>query len=341
MILFGKKDTKTKQAQVVHLLLGSGLSLLSGILFTYIIGVLDSSQYLLEQMSIVLIELPFVVCYAVLVRKYDWLICCAYAFLGTAASFALIFPGNTVTPLVFLKISFMGIILGKYNWLSGSFLRRISAVAIPGIIIAFVFGLPIIINGVSPEIIEETKQDTLKIYQAFMSEDDALNAVENAMFFFNEIFKIGLAFYFLFTLILSWLSFLLANWVMGKIKESTEYVPPFYTFKLPFHVIWVLLAGGLLFVSGYKPSIPMASNILAVMAGLYGIQGLAIVTYHINGISIGRLPKVLFWLIFFMMIGFFSVFLIIVGIIDNWFNLRAFPYYISGGEEGNNNESNS
>jgi len=159
MILFGKKDTKTKQAQVIHLLLGSGLSLLSGILFTYIIGSLDSSQYLLEQMSIVLIELPFVVCYAVLVRKYDWLICCAYAFLGTAASFALIFPGNPVTPLVFLKISFMGIILGKYNWLSGSFLRRISAVAIPGIIIAFVFGLPIIINGVSPEIIEETKQE--------------------------------------------------------------------------------------------------------------------------------------------------------------------------------------
>ena len=308
MVLLGKKDTKTKQAQVVHLLLGSGLSLLSGILFTYIIGVLDSSQYLLEQMSIVLIELPFVVCYAVLVRKYDWLICCAYAFLGTAASFALIFPGNTVTPLVFLKISFMGIILGKYNWLSGSFLRRISAVAIPGIIIAFVFGLPIIINGVSPEIIEETKQDTLKIYQA---------------------------------LILSWLSFLLASWVMGKIKESAEYVPPFYTFKIPFHAIWVLLAGGLLFVSGYKPSIPMASNILAVMAGLYGIQGLAIVTYHINGISIGRLPKVLFWLIFFMMIGFFSVFLIIVGVLDNWFNLRSFTYYISGGEEGNNNESNS
>lgn len=331
----------THQAQLVRIMICSGLSIFLGVLFAFIIGDINAFQYLLEQMSILLIEVPFVVLYAILVRKHDWLMGLVYASLGTAASFAMSISEMSVTPVIFLKVALMGVILGKHNWLSGSFFRRLSAVAIPGIIIAFVFGLPVILYGVSPEIMEEIKQDTLKIYQVFMSGEDALNTAENAMFFFAGIFKIGLAVYFLFALILSWLSYIFAGWAMGKFKEDTEYVPPIYSFKLPFHAIWVLLMGAALFISGYEPVVLLASNILAVMAGLYGIQGLAIFTYHINGISMRRLPKIVFWVIFFLTIGFFGVFLIITGIIDNWFNLRSIQYYAEGGKEGNNNESNS
>ena len=335
------KTLITYQAQLVHIILGSGLSILLGVLFTFIIGDINASQYLLELMSMLLIEVPFVVLYAILVRKHDWLMGLVYASLGTAASFTVSIPVMSVTPIVFLKIAIMGIILGKHNWLDGSFLRRLTVVAIPGIIIAFVFGLPVVLYGVSPELIEEIKQDTMKIYQAFMSEDDALNTAENAMFLFTGIFKIGLAVYFLFAFTLSWLSYIFAGWIMGKFKEDAEYVPPIYSFKLPFHVIWVFLVGAIFWISGYEPVFLLASNILAIMAGLYGIQGLAIFTYHINGISIGRLPKIFFWVIFFLMIGFFGVFLIIIGIIDNWFNLRPALYFTEGRKEGNNNESNS
>ena len=94
----------------------------------------------------------------------------------------------------------------------------------------------------------------------------------------------------------------------------------------------------LLFVAGFERSIPYAMNILAAMAGLYGMQGLAIVTFHINRLSIGRLPKVIFWVIFFLTFAFFSVFLIIIGIFDNWFNLRYAPGASASGEKGNNNE---
>jgi len=329
------------QAKLIHIMLGSSLSILLGVLFSFIIGDLNAFQYLLELMSMLLIEVPFIVIYAVLVRKCDWQMGLVYVLLGTAASFAISIPEMSITPIIFLKIALMGVILGKYNWLSGSFLRRLTAVAIPGIIIAFVLGLPVVLYGVSPEIIEEIKQDTLKIYQAFMSDDDAINTAENVMFFFTGIFKIGLAIYFLFAFILSWLSYIFAGWIMGKFKEDAEYVPPIYSFKLPFHAIWVLLAGAALWLSGYEPVFLLASNILAVMVGLYGIQGLAIFTYHMNGISIGRLPKIIFWVIFFLAIGFLGVFLVITGIIDNWFNLRSALYSTEGGGKGNNNESNS
>ncbi|MFC1539499.1 DUF2232 domain-containing protein [Candidatus Latescibacterota bacterium] len=312
-----------------------------GFLFTYIVGEFDAPQYLLELMSLVFIELPFVVSYAVFTRKFGWKVSSGYAFMGTAVSFALIFPGNPVTYLVFLKIAVMGIILGKQDWFGGSFLRRILGVTIPGFILALVFGVPIITYGVSPEILELIREDTLQIYKAFMSEDNALNTVENAMFFFNQVFKIGLAVYFLFGIILSWLSFLLANLVMRKFGEPSETIPPFYSFKLPFDTIWILIIGGLIFVIGYEPTIPIVSNILAAAAGLYGIQGLAIVTFHINRFSIGRLPKIIFWVIFFLTFAFFSIFLIIIGIFDNWFNLRYSLEYYKEEDKGNNNEDNS
>ena len=329
------------QSQFLYVLFGSFISLVMGVLFTFIVGDLNPPHYLLELMSQILVELPFIAIYALLVRKFDWLIGFVYLVLGSAASFAVVFPEMSITPIVFLKIALMGLILGKKNWFYGSFIKRISAVAVPGIIIAFLFGLPLIFYGVAPETLDEIRQDSLEIYQAFMSEDDALNTVDNAMFFFKGIFKVGFAIYFLFAYIQSWFSFVFTGWLIGKFNETAEYVPYVYSFKLPFHAVWVLLLGGTLWVIGYELTTPLASNILAVMAGFYGIQGLAIVTYHINGISIGRLPKVLFWVIFLLMIGFFSVFLIIVGIIDSWFNLRSFPYYISGGKEGDNNESNS
>ncbi len=328
-------------AQLNRILFGSCISLFMGVLFTFIIGDINSSHYLLELMTLMLVEIPLIAMCALLVRKFDWQIGFLFVFLGTAASYAMIFPETSLTPFIFLKIGFMGMILGKKNWFSGSFFKRISAVSVPGIIFALFFGLPIVFHGVSPDTLEEIKNDSLEIYQAFMTEDEALNAIDNAMIFFEGIFRIGFAFYFLFALILSWLSFYFTGWLMERFNEAAEYVPPVYFFKIPFHAIWVLIVGGALCVSGYEPFYPVAYNILAIMAGLYGIQGLAIVTYHINGISMGRLPKILFWVILFLAIGFTGIFMIFTGIIDNWFNLRSIKYHKEVEKEGNNDESDS
>ena len=115
MLLNEHKEINTNRVQSVQVLLGSCLSIFSGFLFTYIVGYLDPPFYLLEQMTIILIELPFVVFYAVLMRKHDWMMGCLYAFLGTVVSFVLTFQSMSITPIVFMKIALMGILLGKYN----------------------------------------------------------------------------------------------------------------------------------------------------------------------------------------------------------------------------------
>ncbi len=89
-----------------------------------------------------------------------------------------------------------------------------------------------------------------------------------------------------------------------------------------------------LVLSEYEPTFVIALNVFGVMAGFYGIQGMAIVSYYMNRTSMGRLPRILFWLIFFITLAFSGVFLIIVGVIDNWYHLRfALSSSNTGGKE--------
>jgi hypothetical protein len=102
-----------------------------------------------------------------------------------------------------------------------------------------------------------------------------------------------------------------------------------------------LIIGGALWVGGFNQVMPVALNLLAVMAALYGMQGFAIIMYHLTRISMGRLPKILFWVIFFLTIVFSGFILVIIGVIDNWFDLRPVNYYKEEREKGNNDESNT
>jgi hypothetical protein len=237
----------------------------------------------------------------------------------------------------------MGIILGEPRWFNRNYSLRLTAVAVPGLILAVAFGLPLILRGVAADVMNDIKQESLEMYQAFMSKDDAANAVENAMHLFKFFFQASMGIMFLGSLVLSWLSFHVTRWVMVKIREEPESVPPLYLFKVPFHAIWIFLIGLGIYLIGFKPLFPVAVNVLFIMAGLYGIQGLSIVTYFMNRISMGLLPRVLFWLIFFVTITFSFVILIFAGIIDNWFNLRSLPFssQTDGQKEDNKNESDS
>lgn len=236
-----------------------------------------------------------------------------------------------------------GLIIGDTSWFSGSFARRLTAASFPGFLLAFIFGVPLILHGVSPGTMTEIRQDALEMYKAFMSDDNALNAVENAMVMFKFFFKTGLGIFFLGSLILTWLSFVFSRWIMPKLKEEAEDVPPMYTFSIPFHAIWFFLTGLGIYLIDFKPLLPIALNVLFIMAGLYAIQGLAIVIYYMNRISLGLLPRVFFWLIIFVTITFSVIILLMTGIIDSWINLRSFPLssQSNGQEEGKKHESDS
>jgi len=329
------------QARTLYQILfwGSGIGL--GAAFTFVIGDISSPHYLLELMSTILVEVPFVAAYALLARKSGWACTLFCIVTGVLASYAMTLPGFSLTPVIFLKAAVTGVILGNMTWCAGSFLRRLFVVSAPGIVFACIFGIPIILHGVLPRVLEEIRTDSLDVYRMFMSEDDALNAIENAMYFFQGVFRVGFAVYILYAVMLSWFSFYFTGWLMGILRETGEYLPPLYTFKMPFHTIWVLLFGAGLWVGELKPVYPVTLNILAVMAGFYGLQGLAIVIYHMNRLSIGRLPKILFWVIFFLTIIVTGVVLVFIGIFDNWFNLRPAMYHKSDKEKGMSDESNS
>ncbi|MCE5249283.1 YybS family protein [bacterium] len=321
--------------------LGAGVS--AGALFTWIVGDIDAAHYVVEFLSIGPIEIPFIVLAAVLSRKYSWGMGAVYTLIGTAVSLFMAYPGFSVTSVIFLKTALMGVVLGESAWFGGRFTGRLAAVALPGFVLAVAFGFPLIAGGVPADVLDDIRNESLEMYKAFMSNDDAVNAVENALYLFKFFFRVSLGILFLGSLVVSWLSFLGARWLMVRLREEPEPVPPLYAFALPFHAVWLFILGLGLYLGEFKPLLPVALNLLFIMAFLYGIQGLAVVMHFMNRVSMGRFPRVFFWLIFFVTITFSFVILIFTGIIDNWFNLRSLPFstQTNGEEEENKDESDS
>jgi len=313
-----------------------GAGLLSGLIFALLMGGMDASGYLLNQLTVGPAEIPFIALAALIARKYGWRMGVIYTVFGMTGTCSLLIPNLTLTPGIFFKTASTGIIIGESGWFSGRFTWRLAAASLPGAIMALAVGLPLIINGASPDTLESIKQEALGMYKAFMSPENAKNAADNALVMMRGVFKVGLSILILSSLVIAWLSFLFSNWVMKKVKEVPEQVPPLYTFTVPFHAIWLFLASFGLVLSEYDPTFGIALNIFGVMAGFYGFQGLAIVTHFMNRTSMGRIPRILFWLIFFITLVFSGVFLIIVGVIDNWYKLRFVqsPSNKDGKEEG-------
>ena len=128
-------------AQIDRRLLTLFFGLFSGFLFTFIVGSLDTADYLMEQLSIGIIEVPFIILFAVFDRKYGWKHCLFFVFLGIVISVILTFENKSITPVIYLKTSLMGIILGESSWCKDSFKKRLLAVSFPGIVLSFFFRL--------------------------------------------------------------------------------------------------------------------------------------------------------------------------------------------------------
>lgn len=298
------------------------IGVLSSVLFTFVAGYLDAADYMVELWTLWLIEVPFIVFWAIITRKAGWRNSLLYVLLGTALAYVMFLPDQSVTIAVNLKAGLTGIILGMPLVLKGSFSRRMSAVMAPGIVFSLIFGLPVIMRGVSPEIIERFRTEALEMYKAFMTPDDALNASNNAIEIFKSIFKAGFAVLFIGSILYSWMAFHLSRYAMVRFGEIPEEVAAFSTFKLPFHAVWLFLLSFGLILTEYAPTFSIALNVLVIMSVLYLLQGFAVVMYHMNRLNLGRLPRIMFWLIFFFTIVFTGVFLIFIGLMDNWFTLR-------------------
>lgn len=309
-------------APIVQSILFIVSGILSSVLFTFIVGYLDTADYLVELWTLWIIEVPYIVFWSFLTRKRGWRDSLLFGIVGTIVAYVMFLPDQSITVLINLKAVLTGIILGRSDWFNSSFSSRLAAVTAPGFVFALVFGLPFVFHGVSPETIDRFKTDALEMYKAFMTNDEALNASNNAVEIFKAVFKNGFAVLTIGSLLFSWLSFQFAKVVLPKLGEEPEQVLLIQSFKLPFHTVWIFIVSFGLILSEFEPLFPLALNVVVIMAVLYFLQGFAVVIFHMNRLSMGRLPRILFWLFFFFTIMFSGIFLVGIGLMENWFKMR-------------------
>ncbi len=296
--------------------------LIFGLVFTYIVGYLDTADYLIEQWSIWILEIPSIVLIAVMVKKTGWRRFLFYAVFGVLSSWSLTFGEGSITPLVYAKVSMTGMILGECSLFSESFGRRFMAVAAPAVIIAFIVGLPIIFQDGNPEAVDRFRNDSLELYNTFMSGDEAKNAADNAVFMFESLFKAGFAVFMIAALIYAWCSFQALSLFAGRFCETKDHIISFREMKLPFVLVWPFLLSFGFILLEYEPLMPLALNSFVVMVFLYLVQGMAVILYHMHRLELGRLPRIALWFFIFFTLIFSGLVLVVVGLADNWFDLR-------------------
>ncbi len=320
-----------------------GAGFLLGIVFSLVFGDLDPYRFVVEELTMGPVEIPFILAAAYVIGRFGWKMEFVFTLCGVIGSWSAFAPSYSVTPVVFLKNALTGMAIGGGLFLNGPFARRLMAASVPGVLVAGFYGLPLVYGGVPETILEDIRREAADIYSPFMSPDDAKNAAENAVFMMKEVFGVGFTVFFLNTIFITWVSFVFFAWLELRSGRRSETLPRFSEFSMPFHAIWIFLASFGLVLTEYQSVYPVALNICLALAGLYGAQGVAIVTYHMKRAAFGRIPRILFWLMFFITIAFSSMFLALVGIIDNWYNLRpSSPVPPTGDtQEGNDHEGDS
>ena len=101
MNAFERKAGMEASTQIVPFLLSSAFGLLSGIMFNLIVGNLDGAGYLVEQLNLGLVEIPFIVLCAVIVRKYGWRSGILFCVFGIGVSATFFYHEKSITPVVF------------------------------------------------------------------------------------------------------------------------------------------------------------------------------------------------------------------------------------------------
>ncbi len=120
---------------------------------------------------------------------------------------------------------------------------------------------------------------------------------------------------------------LLLNAVAGE--EGPVLGPPFHRWRLPDHLVWLLIAAGAAALLGSGPWREAGLNLLLPVGGLYGVQGFSIATFHFRR---RRTPR-WFRLLFYLLMGLYWYGLLsvaVLGLAEVWFPLRPVP----AGEDG-------
>jgi hypothetical protein len=197
----------TEKAPALRTKLFYTLSILSGALFSMIVGHIDIADYIVELRTLWIVEIPFIVFWAAYTSKYGLKTSLRLAVLSIVITYALFLPEHSLTAAVYVKVTLMGIILGETTLFAGLFrgaLRRWLFRDNP----CADFRASRHYEGIPADIIERFRSEALEMYKAFMSEDQAVNSANNAVDMFKGIFQAGFSVIVIGSILYAWLLFM-------------------------------------------------------------------------------------------------------------------------------------
>ena len=123
-------------------------------------------------------------------------------------------------------------------------------------------------------------------------------------------------------LIISMSNILVPKIYLAKKLKNEAFAPVFTQWKLPEPLIWVIItAGGLAFL-GKGIFKVCGENALLVLSSVYFFQGLAVIAFYFGRLKV---PAFIRWITYILLcIQWYGlIFIVIIGLSDVWFNLRA------------------
>lgn len=102
-----------------------------------------------------------------------------------------------------------------------------------------------------------------------------------------------------------------------RVQAATVPLPRFGKWRLPFYLVWALVAGLGLFITRLPVAAAAGLNIALAVATLLSIQGAA-VQWELTGRNMGMLPRVIYLLV----AGFLFLPLVGLGLADQWLDFR-------------------
>jgi len=154
--------------------------------------------------------------------------------------------------------------------------------------------------------------------RALAQERERVDAVlELAGRLYPFVLAVGLLAEALLILTLGWVVVRVAGWRLPPWRP-----PPFTHWRLPFYLVWVLVAGLGLMISRQPLAVTVGMNVALFAAALLSIQGVA-VQFFVTARVLKRLGRIVFWSV---MGVFFTPLILtsgaVLGLADQWLDLR-------------------
>lgn len=139
----------------------------------------------------------------------------------------------------------------------------------------------------------------------------------------------------IWSMVNAFLTYMLAGRTLSRLKVDVPPLLPFARWQFPWYVAWAMIAGLALTLSGDFLAWPAVGvtgrNVLYVSGFLYSVAGLSVCVFFIARWNFSRFIRYFLVVISVFYLPLTFVFLIVLGVVDSFANLRR--HFCSGGEQ--------